>query len=254
MKTDKGEPIELPSELEMEQQVNRIVARGLVPKQTFLAYLRLMHARLGFRYIFHDWTEIVFALAAGSLLMLFALYVKSSHSQVMIEDVYAAIFMGSPVLYLLVSTLFFIRPKHSETYETEMVCKYNVYQLASLRMLAFSIICLALNVALVLAASAMFQQIQLLFALALSASSLFLFSVVFLYIVLRIRSDMMKYVLISLWFAGNIGLKALYSTGYMQLLQTIPVSVYLLLTAVCGALYIKSLNQLRKLQNPEGAI
>ncbi|KQO17853.1 hypothetical protein [Paenibacillus sp. Leaf72] len=254
MKTDKTETIELPSELEIEQQINLIVARGLVPKQTFSAYLRLMYTRLGFRYMFHDWTEIAFALASGSLLMLFALFLESSHSQVIEEDIYAAIFIGSPVLYLLVSTLFFVRRKHSDTYETEMVCKYNVYQLASLRMLAFSLICLALNVALVLAASAMFQHIHLLFALALSASSLFLFSVVFLYIILRIRSDITKYALISLWFAGNIGLKALFSTEYIQLLQTIPVSVYLLLTAVCGALYIKNLNQLRKLQNPEGAI
>ncbi|SFE40153.1 hypothetical protein SAMN04487969_102350 [Paenibacillus algorifonticola] len=254
MKNDKLAPIELPSELKIEQQINLIVARGLVPKQTFLAYLRLMYARLGYRYVFHDWTEIAFALTSGSLLMLLALFARSSNSLVMKEDIYAAIFIGSPVLYLLVSTLFFVRPKHSDTYETEMVCKYNVYQLASLRMLAFSLICLVLNAALVFAASAMFQQFHLLFALALSASSLFLFSVVFLYIVLRIRSDMMKYVLISVWFASHIGLKALYSTGYMQLLQTIPVSVYLLLTAVCGALYIKSLNQLRKLQNPEGAI
>jgi hypothetical protein len=254
MNKQKFPQIELPDELEMEQHIRGIVAAGLVPKQTFYHYLQAMYRRLGFRHLFHDWTEIAFALVAGFALILWLVLAAVERSRVLNEDLYSAIFIGSPVLYLVIAILFFVRRKYSDTYETEMTCKYNVYQLASLRMLAFSLICMVVNAVLIVVAAVISSQINVLFAISLSAASLFLFSAAFLYIMLNVHSDMMKYALIAGWFILNLSFMQLSKVFYLHLISAIPISVYIAVAIFGCAIYLKNLKKLITFQSSEGAV
>lgn len=246
--------VELPDEQEVEQHIRSIVAAGLIPRQSFFRYLRVMHARLGFRHLFHDWTEIVYALATGVLLLIGLALGISGDSRLQSNDIYSAIFICSPLLYLVISILFFVRRRHSDTYETEMACKYNVYQLASFRMLAFSLICMMINAALITAASFVFQSFNVLFGLTLSAASLFLFSTVFLYVLLRVHSDTIKVVLLAGWFIANLSFTFLSKALYMQILFAVPTSAYVIAAFLFCALYIQNLKKLTTFQGSEGAV
>jgi len=254
MNKQKFPPIELPDEIEMEQHIRSIVAAGLVPKQTFYHYLRTMYRRLGFRHLFHDWTEIAFALVAGFAIILWLALTAFQPTSVPSEDLYSAIFIGSPVLYLVIAILFFVRRKYSDTYETEMACKYNMYQLASLRMLVFSLICMVVNAVLIVAAALIYSQINFLFALSLSAASLFLFSAVFLYIMVSVHSDLMKYALIAGWFILNLTFLHLSKEVYLNLISAIPISVYIAVAIFGCAISLKNLKKLTTFQNSEGAV
>ncbi|MGO4348117.1 hypothetical protein AB4Z45_21730 [Paenibacillus sp. MCAF9] len=254
MNEQKFQQVELPDELEMEQHIRSIVAAGLVPKQTFYHYLRTMYRRLGFRHLFHDWTEIVFALTAGFALIIWFALTAFERTRVLSEDLYSAIFIGSPVLYLVIALLFFFRRKYSDTYETEMTCKYNVYQLASLRMLVFSLACMVVNAVLIVAAAIIYSQLNVLFAISLSAASLFLFSAAFLYIMVSVHSDMMKYVLIAGWFILNLTLLQLNKEFYLHFISAIPISIYIAVAIFGCAISLKNLKKLTTFQSSEGAL
>ncbi|MBP1993635.1 hypothetical protein [Paenibacillus eucommiae] len=247
-------PIDFPDDSTIEAQIKSIVTKGLAPKESFYSYLKNMYGQLGFKYMFRDITEIIFALVLGFLILLFVAIGTHYSLAFRIDAMYSFIFIFSPVLYLITSIIFFIQKKNRVNYEVEMTCKYNIYQLAAFRMLVFSLICMALNAILIYFIMASFHQINFLYALMLSAASLFLFSTAFLYTIIRMSSSIAKYGLTIGWMLLNLLLFTFNTEQYTLFLSSLPIYVYVVIAAVCFFFYIKHLKKLITFRSTGGVV
>lgn len=228
--------IDYPDEREIRLHIASIVDEALPVRPSFSNQVGTMYRQLGFRHLFRDLTEIVFVLALGlGVLVFMALFVLSNANT---EGIYAFIFIVSPLLYLVVSVIFFADLRRRDTYQVEMSCRYNVYQLASLRMLTFAAVSLVLNIGFVCWIAVASQQVDILRGVLLSVSSLFLFAAVFLYGQLRGRTAVSRYGLVGLWPLLNVGLWIAQPHGYLGLLSSIPVYAYAALILLGAAVYV----------------
>ena len=117
-------------------QIDKIVSVGVKPKQSFPSYLKSMMQQVGLRHIFSDRLEITFITLLVTMmigLMVFLPYYSEIH------DMYGYIFLLSPILFLVLSIFTYVRKTQNHTYDVEMACKYNVYQIIAFRMLVFSV-------------------------------------------------------------------------------------------------------------------
>ncbi|RXZ79046.1 hypothetical protein EBB07_24660 [Paenibacillaceae bacterium] len=247
--------IDYPDDAAVALQVQSIVAAGLVRQPSFLTSLKTMHTQLGFKYLFRDWTEIVFVLLLCCAAYGFIgaeLFVYSRHFS--IDQLYSFLFILSPLLYLVTAALFFINKRTRDTYDVEMSCKYNIYQLAAFRMLVFSVFGMIVNALGIFVLAAVNHDINPLFALALSGASLFLFANLFLYVLLRIRSRLARNSLIAGWLVFNLSAASLSSSVYLQVLTSIPTFVYMIITFAGVALYCRHLKRLISFRSTGGTI
>ncbi|OWR28658.1 hypothetical protein CDO73_17295 [Saccharibacillus sp. O23] len=235
-------PVDYPTETEQRRQIGRIVQIALPKRLSFPAYVTEMYRQVGFRHLFRDLTEIVFVLLLGIGVWIFtALFAMEQRNT---ELAYGFIFMVSPLLYLAISALFFAELRRSDTYAVEMACRYNVYQLASLRMLAFAAVCLVLNAALVCWLSLAYGSVDAPRGLLLSASSLMLFAAAFLYGLLRGRSTAARYGWVALWPVLNLILGIAAPRIYGLLMIQLPLYVYAVMFALGGWLYFRQIRRL----------
>ncbi|MBK5241852.1 hypothetical protein [Clostridium sp.] len=255
---DKYEPyIDFPDDITIKAQIKTIITKGISPSESFCCYLKNMYKQIGMKFLFHDITEIVFAvLIALSILGFIAI---TSNSFININNInngsiYSFIFMFSPILYLAISLVSFVNTKQKMTYEVEMTCKYNIYQLAAFRMLVFSVFCIVFNFSALYLVSTLYNQINLLQAFMISITSLFLFSTIFLYIILKMHSKLTKYFVLFGWVVMNLELSIFSSSIYTIFLKNIPIYVYLALIVTCLCTYINSLKKLITFNNIEGVI
>lgn len=234
--------VDYPTETEERRRIDQIVQLALPKRLSFPAYVTEMYRQVGFRHLFRDLTEIVFVLLLGIGVWVFtALFAIEQRN---VELTYGFIFMASPLLYLAVSVLFFAELRRRDTYAVEMACRYNVYQLASLRMLAFAAVCLVLNAALVCWVSIAYGSVDTLRGLLLSASSLMLFAAALLYGMLRGRSPAARYGWVALWPGLNLLLWIAAPRVYGVLLMQLPLYVYAVLIALGGWLYFRQIRRL----------
>src|SRR5699024_12450730 len=90
----------------------------------------------------------------------------------------------------------------------EMTCKYNVYQVIAFRMLVFSIISIVFNTFTIAWMSLIYADMQFIRALMISITALFIFSVLFLYVLMKKRSTVIVIMTICGWTLGNLFLRA----------------------------------------------
>lgn len=234
--------IDYPGEPEIRLQIASIVDEALPVTPSFSSEVGKMYRQLGFRHLFRDLTEIVFVLVLGlGILVFMALFVLENANT---DGVYAFIFIVSPLLYLAVAIIFFADLRRRDTYQVEMSCRYNVYQLASLRMLTFAAVSLVVNIGFVCWIAIASQQVDLLRGVLLSVSSLFLFAAAFLYGQLRGRTALSRYGLIALWPLLNVGLWIAEPHGYLSLLSGIPLYAYAMLIVLGAAVYVSQARRL----------
>lgn len=246
--------VDMPDESTIKAQVEEIVAKGLKPKESFYSRLKDMYKQIGLRYLFHDAMEIIFIILLVFTILMGSVVNIGAHDTGNGAGIYVFIFTVSPILYLAMSLLSFLRAKQSGTYEIEMTCKYDMYQVAALRMFIFSIICILFNLAFVYGVVAMHEQIDFLQAFMISVTSLFLFSTVFLSVISRLRSRLAKYFIVVGWVLINIALRIFRLEFYSKFLGRISIYVYLLVTSICIYTYIKKLKRLINMKSVQGGM
>lgn len=244
--------IEMPDDLEIEAQIKTIINKGVKPKESFYSYLKNMYRQIGFKHLFHDMREISLLIISILPILIFLTVDISKNPNMEYEVIYSLIFMISPILYLIMSLFSFINTKQKGIYEIEMVCKYNIYQLAALRMLVFSIICILANGIYIYGVFIGYKQINFLKGFMISVTSLFLFSTIFLYLITKIGSSFTKYFVIGGWIFINLVLGILNMNLYNRLLMNIPIYVYLVVIIACACSYIKSLKNLITFRTVKG--
>lgn len=251
MQKDKFD-IEYPDEGIIKEQIKTIVMTGMTPKESFYSHLKEMYKQLGFKYLFRDKSEIIFAMLLTTLILISIGLSAKDYFEMDVGNVYTFIFISSPILYVVICLLSYLKLKQTNSYEVEMTCKYNVYQVAAFRMLVFSIVCLGINAGFISLMSASYQHVNFLQAFMISVSSLFLFSTISLYLAARIRSKLANYFFAVGWILMNLLISVYSNAAYQLWIQHIPLYVYIILILVCMIVYLKNLKRLIAFKKVEG--
>lgn len=230
--------IDMPDDLEIKNQINLILDKGLENKKSFYLYIKEMYQSIGFKNLFHDLSELIFIGVLLISIVAFGIISIRNNYMLPKEKIYTFIFIISPLYYLLTNVFSLINIKENNTYDIEMTCKYNLYQIAALRMLVFSFISILLSTVFVLG---LHNQINLIRGIMVSITSIFLFSSLFLYSMTKIKYYSARYIVIIGWIIGNGVLLRLNSNQYFEFLQSIPLVVYVLATIISAFIYIKNI-------------
>lgn len=246
--------VDMPNEKEIKVEIDNIIAQGIGERESFHSYLKNMYRQIGIRYLFRDGLEIIFTILLVSSILLLTIKDSNIHYMENIKDIYVYLFVISPILYLAMSILNFINAKQNKTYEIEMTCKYNIYQISAFRMLVFSMICIVFNFSSIYIVAYFYEDINYLKAFIISIAGLFLFSTIFLFTLIRIKNRFIKYFTVLGWIVFNLVLYIFKVDFYIQLLNSI--STYTWFVVAIGSIlaYIKDLKTLIIFRNKEGMI
>ncbi|MEJ8545012.1 hypothetical protein [Brevibacillus borstelensis] len=234
--------IPMPDERTIQAQIEQIVMGGVKPKETFFSYLREMYGRVGIRHLFWDRTELVVILVAAiALLSASTAFIGLEPVRARVHDMYAFIFLVSPVLFLSLSLYTYATKIRNGTYEVEMSCRYHVYQVIAFRMLFFSVVSILVNTVMI-SFMAMVYDISFFRAFMVSITGLFIFSILFLYAMMQRRSTAVLAATILVWTFGNLLLQYVDHKLYSEVLLNLPLFVYALVIIGSILIYGKYLN------------
>lgn len=233
--------IDMPSDFEIDNQINNIVEQVIKEKESFYSYIKNMYKTIGFKNLFHDISELTFVVILSLSIIILAMKNITRDSFTSSDSIYAFIFIMSPLLYFATNLFSYINMKENNTYQVEMVCKYNIFQISSLRMLAFSTICILVNTILIIV---MYNKIIFMKGIMISITSLFLFSTINLYTLINIKNNIMKYVIVIGWVALNCTLYIRDISMYSDIISGIPNYVYLMVSIGSMYIYIKNIKKL----------
>lgn len=241
--------VPMPDDRTIHSQAEQIVAKGLQRKPSFPIYLKTMGRQIGMRHLFADRIELGLLLLAAIALFSILLIPARTPS----EGMYASIFLLSPIVFLAFSLYTYVNKVERDTYEVEMSCKFNVYQVIAFRMLLFSVVSILVNTVLIALIACVHEDISFSRALMISLTALFLFSILFLYALMRRRSLVMVTMMVAGWLAGNGLLHYGARESYGALLMQLPLFVYALVLVGSAILYWKTLKQLLDFRQMKGA-
>lgn len=242
-----------PCQDRVQQEIKAIVAKGIVVPEPFYKQLSNMYKQLGFRFLLKDKKEIGVAIMM-MLIIMFGLMEMGQERPSSTSGYYGVIMLISPILYGLLSILPFLNSRFNSTFEVEMTCKYNLYQIAAFRMLVFSVFCFLLNTIWVLFMAVEFSAIQFVQAFMISTTSLLLFSLLFLYVLASLKSIFTKVIVMLGWIGINVLLVIFDSAYYHQMLIAVPWYIYGAIIAVTTILYVKKLKGFMQQQKRRGMI
>lgn len=241
--------IPMPDDSAIDRQISQIVSKGLVRRESFSSYLRSMVQQVGWRHLFSDRLELSFiVMIAIGLYSLFL--IMPIHGDV--QSLYAYIFLLSPILFLAFSIYTYMNKTQNATYDVEMACKYNVYQVVAFRMLAFSVSTMILNTLAIAFVAMKYEEIHFVRAFMISGTSLFLFSIILSIALMNRRTKGIVIVTITIWLLGNNILRSVNNEFYNGMLLHMPVIVYAVALLGCLILYMNYLKKLIIFKQTEG--
>ncbi|MCY6958385.1 hypothetical protein [Clostridium brassicae] len=247
--------VNFPSLEEMNVEIDEILNKGLKKKKSFFSYITSAIKELGFKNIFHDKSELIF-IAIVSLIFFGFIggQVALGISEEDIYRLYGYVFIASPIMYVIISLFSFINTKLKGTYEIEATCKYNLFNLAAIRMFIFSILGMILNSFLVASIYSIFDSFNIIRAYVVSITSLFLFSTIFILVIVYLKRTIYKYLVISGWILVNLVLVIIKNSLYIAFLMYVPLYIHLIITVICLVIYIKALKKLIYVRKEKGEI
>ena len=244
--------IPMPNEGIMEKEIQQIVSLGVKRKESFFHFIKSMIQQVGIRHLFSDRSELHFILIiAMTSLSMFVIQPDSAVSSA--QDHYAYIFLMSPLLFLIFSIYTYMSKINSGTYEVEMACKYNVYQILGFRMLAFSVLTIMVNTVMILVFVLLYDNIQFMRAFMISTTGLFVFSILFIYLLTKRRSTFTAALVIVGWLVANLLLKGLNGALYSEILFNMPLFIYAFVLVGSLFVYVHNLKKLIQIKQMEGA-
>lgn len=238
--------VDMPDEIEIKNQINFIVDAGLKPKLKLIKYIEKIIKDIGIKSLFFNSIEVVISLII-SVIYIILIGVSIDNNILNNEDIlYSIIFTISPLFYILLNLLSFIKIKENNMYEVEMVCKYDIYQLISIRMLIFSVIAIIFNSIVIIS---LYHYISVIRGIMISLTSLLLFSVISIYLYLNVKSLILRYFTGGVWITLNLLLFRLSKIDYLNIFNIIPNTVYVLVILVAGYMYIQNIKSLIQYRN-----
>ncbi|QPC45588.1 hypothetical protein [Mangrovibacillus cuniculi] len=245
--------IDYPDEQMTKSQIDEIVRKGVKKPRSFLSTIKEMYQQVGVRNLFHDAMDLSFIFIIGFSLLLIGLFytVEQVHSM---NEMYTILFISSPLLYLGMAVLSFVRANEHRTFEVEMTCKYHILQLAAFRMLVFGIGAIVCNGLFIVALSYFHPTLHTVEALCISMSSLSIFATSFLYMSQKVKRKWGSYAFIGVWVIGNMTAVFYSAELYTMFLRHIPMYAYMLIFLLFAYGYVERLKDMMFHQPVKGVL
>ena len=245
--------IPMPDDKTIEREIQQIVAHGVQKTPSFWSFMKTMIQQVGIQNIFTTTTIIHLFIMITTTLSV-AILIQSDPTIANANDIYAYIFLISPLLFIVFSLYMYFSKINSDTYEVEMACKYNVYQMIGFKMFIFSIVTILINTGMITVLVMLYENIEFMRAFLISTTGLFIFSLLLLYILTKRRSAITTGLFMSSWFIGNIFVRAMHEAFYDAMLTSIPLVIYVIVLIGSFAIYLYNLKQFIQIKQIEGAI
>ncbi len=252
MRKVEGQEIPYPDEERRKKEISEIVSRAAIAKEPFSSVLLGMYRQIGWRFLLRDYKEVSFAVVLMGILM-FAIWNAGMESAEQAKELYSWLMLYSPLLYGVIVFLPFINSRTNRTEEVEMACKYNLYQVAAFRMLAFSVFCFVMNTVWVAGISISISGFVFVQAWLISTASLFIFAIILLYALRTFRQLWQKLGVIVGWMALHLLLGGFDSIAYHQLLVSVPWYLYSLVIGLSAWRFILQIKKLMLVHKTRGA-
>ncbi|MEI2666064.1 hypothetical protein [Rossellomorea sp. LJF3] len=245
--------IPMPEEKIVEREIHTIIRLGMKPKQSFAAFIWKMQKELGLRYLFANQRDGIIMTFSFMTALMFLMSTMTEGSSAG-ERIYGAIFLVSPLLFMALSVYDLIGKRQNAVFEVEMTTKYNLYQVSAFRMLHFSILSILVNTFMIACLVWSGHSFEILRALMISTTSLFLFSTVHLMVFTKGGSGLAALKVGVGWGIFNFIPLVVDRMAYMKFLKTAPAIVYGLVMAVSIVCYLYYLSKLVRMRTAEGVL
>lgn len=234
--------IPYPSEQEIQRQINYIVQKGLPKRKFILHELLVLYKQIGFFQLLPKSAEWLFTIAT-LMIILFIMRLLNDVGVEARNPYYALLFMLSPFMFGITAYSSFFEKKETGTIELEMTMKHTVFHIIALRMLLFSGLAIVVNMSLSFCL-AYLSDVDFIRIWLLSLTGLFLFAIGLLFAMRsgQIMRNMLGFGV--LWLCGNSLLIFSAYTVYLQLLNQLPIIIYLGLVLLLVVLFCRLFNQL----------
>lgn len=230
--------IEYPSDFEIDKSVAYICEKGKIKKHGFFVFLHDMTKGFGFANVFYGIRDAM--LLASFIFGLFCASVFAVFESNEQNDAVIAAFAFAPAMFILMFLLSFIKEKTSMTYPVKMTCKYTVNHLLAYRMFVFSLLGAVADAVYVLLICIK-TELNYITLLCVSLSSLFLFSLLLIFAVLKFNSIFAPAALLTLWIILNGVLWFCIGDFYGRFLQQIPIWIYIVSAITAAVIYVNRL-------------
>lgn len=233
-KVEKREQnIEILNAMEQKNESNMLhVAKNLIP-------------RLGLRGLLTGITDVIAVSMVITICFFVGIYRYLGYDS---QYVYSMVFIFSPILYASIFSLSYIKEMQTNTFHVQMSCRYTFFHVLIFRMILNSGLAILFNLVYICTLNC-FYDINLLKALALSFSSLMLFSVLLLR-TLYGRNKIAGFAAINVvWFGVNLLLFVGSRKLYMHFMEQIPLSVLVIAALILLVCYYEELKTMLVIRN-----
>ncbi|SUY46978.1 membrane protein [Clostridium putrefaciens] len=239
---------------DLEINMDEILDKGLKGKESFFSYLKAIRSELGFKYIFHDKSELIFIIVLlVAVFSFFGLQFNTSNSR----EIYFAYrlkvytFSTAPIFYFFICSYSFISSRVHGIYELQATCKYNFYNITAIRMFIFSIVAMIINTLIVVMMFLVKRNFNVMEIIIVSISALFIFSTLYILVLINFKGRSYKYLIMSLWLCLPMLMVLDVTNKPIKLLDEIPLYIHLIITFITALIYIKNLRKLIKVKRGE---
>ena len=224
---ERERSLEILSGLERKDESNMLLAA-----KEFLG-------EMGIRRLFCGIADVIAVSMVISICVFVGIYAYLGFDP---QYVYSMVFIFSPTLYASIFCLSFVKETQTNTINVQISCRYTFFHVLIFRMFLNSGLAIVFNLVYICTLNSHFDMNPVK-ALALSFSSLMLFSVMLLKS-LECRNKILGFAgMNTVWFGTNIltfhEIKALY----MRFIDQIPVSVLIFAAFLFGAFYYRELKK-----------
>lgn len=235
----------------IDDNIEEILDKGLKKKQGFFNFLKSANKELGFKNIFNDKSELIFiGLILAITVILFGLQFNKSNSNDadFIYKFKAFNFTVSPIVYFIICSYSFINSKLNRTYEIQATCKYNFYSITAIRMFVFSIVSVLINMIIILSMYLLKRNFYFIDMFVVSAAALFIFSVLYILILIYFKKTMYKYLALLGWSLVSTITILKANNYWIKLFLDMPLYIHLFITIIFIIVYMKNLKKLMKVK------
>jgi len=224
------------NEKEKNASIEYILAQGLVKPQTARSHIFEMIRTIGFRYIFWDTGYSVF-FAAVSFAIAFALFVISPN-----EYKYSAAVAVAPLSFLLILTFAETSERSCGLYELKQTCRYTIRQIATLRVLCYSLLGAVLTTVIAAVGANDTYEFLSLFTLCLSA--LFICAALSLTIMRFLKNKWANAFYSAAWVFVNIALPFSLGDKWEKVLGIIPIAISVIVAIIGAAMFAYQISKM----------
>lgn len=232
--------------------IDEIVEEGIVEKQSFFKHMKILYKTLGKDIIFIDKKEILIISSILTIVMFILGYGLSKENN--LSTLYGAVFVFSPLMYLIISLYGIIKSKENNMLEIEKTLKYSLYQIATFRIFVFSILTGIINIFIIGIMSILEKDIQFIRLSIISVTGIFVFSSILLLILLKVRKKIIRYGFIFTWILLNLWIGIFNEKIKEFIFIKLPIGIHIVIGIIGIFIFIKSLGVLTNIKRDKGDI